>query len=128
MIADDEAVRRLNHDYRGLDETTDVLAFAFDHPGHYEGDGVSPSLMGQEPFVAPPEYAGFIGEVIVSYPQCLRQAVALGHTTLDELALLITHGVLHLLGYDHATPQEEGDMKAREMKALAALGLAEVQP
>lgn len=124
VIADDETVRRLNHDYRSLDETTDVLAFAFDHPGHYEGEGTPPSHTSQQPFITPPEDAGFAGEVIVSYPQCLRQAATTGDVAHDELALLITHGVLHLLGYDHATPQEERVMRARERTTLTALGVA----
>ena len=122
VIADDETVRRLNHDYRGLDETTDVLAFAVGHPGHSEGEGTSPSPTSQEAFITSPEEACYTGEVIVSYPQCLRQAAAQGHASRDELTLLITHGVLHLLGYDHATPQEEEAMKAMERRALGAAG------
>ena len=127
VVADDETLRSLNRDYRGLDETTDVLAFAFDHPGHYEGEGTPPSPVSHDPFVTAPEDARFTGEVVVSYPQCLRQAAAQGHAPHDELALLITHGVLHLLGYDHATPQQERDMKARERTALAALGITGIQ-
>lgn len=127
VIVDDETVQRLNHAYRGLDETTDVLAFAFDHPGHYEGEGTPPPVTGKEQFITPPEGEGFIGEVIVSYPQCVRQAAAQGHASLEELALLITHGVLHLLGYDHGTPAEEVAMKARERQALANLGIAGVR-
>ena len=128
VIADDETVRRLNHDYRGLDETTDVLAFAFDHPGEYQGDDAPPLPASQEPFITAPEDDGFAGEVIVSYPQCLRQATAQGHSPHDELALLITHGVLHLLGHDHATPEEEQAMKSIEQKTLATLGMAEARP
>ena len=127
-IADDETVRRLNHDYRGLDETTDVLAFAFDHPGEYQGEDVPSLPASQEPFITAPEGDGFAGEVIVSYPQCLRQATAQGHSPSDELALLITHGVLHLLGHDHATLQEKRAMKSIEQQALAALGIPKVNP
>ncbi len=124
-IADDETVRSLNRHYRGLDEATDVLAFAFDHPGEYEGDGPAP-VVEDVPFVSAPEAPtsrGFAGEVVVSYPQCQRQAQAAGHSAQDELALLITHGVLHLLGYDHAEPQEEQSMQAVEQRILTQLGI-----
>lgn len=127
-IADDDTVRRLNRDYRGLDEVTDVLAFAFGHPGHYEGDGPPPANASREPFVTAPDEAGFIGEVVVCYPQCLRQAAEQGHDPLDELALLITHGVLHLMGYDHATADDEAAMIAVERESLATLGIAGARP
>ncbi|MDO8750985.1 MAG: rRNA maturation RNase YbeY [Dehalococcoidia bacterium] len=126
VIADDATILRLNRDYRGLNETTDVLAFASDHAGEYEGDGTPPPSESNEQFITAPEEEGFAGEVIVSYPQCLRQAAEHGHSASQELALLITHGVLHLLGYDHATPEEEQAMNARTQTALATLGLAEV--
>lgn len=123
VIADDEAVRDLNREYRGLDENTDVLAFAFNHPGQYEGDDPPPQQTASEPFIATPEDSGYFGEVLVSYPQCIRQAMPTPGSTLSELALLITHGVLHLLGYDHMTDAQERDMQAIEDRALAILGL-----
>ncbi|MCL0044047.1 rRNA maturation RNase YbeY [Dehalococcoidia bacterium] len=122
VIADDETIHRLNYYYRGLDEVTDVLAFAFDHPGQYEGEGYQTNPTMTEPFITPKEDADDIGEIIISYPQCLRQAQAQRHDSSHELSLLITHGVLHLLGYDHVIPQDELVMKCREMKTLAALG------
>jgi probable rRNA maturation factor len=125
VISDDETVHTLNRDYRGLDEPTDVLAFASDHAGEYEGEGEPPLPESTERFITPPEDEGFAGEVIVSYPQCLRQAEEHGHSANQELALLITHGVLHLLGYDHATPEEEQAMNAGTQTALVALGLTE---
>lgn len=128
VIADDDTVKGLNRDYRGLDEATDVLAFSSDYPGEYQGEGEPPSQGDDEPFVTPPEDDGFAGEVIVSYPQCLRQAAEHGHSAAQEMALLITHGVLHLLGYDHGTPQDEGVMKPLEVKILAKLGFAGPHP
>lgn len=123
VIADAPTILRLNRDYRGLDEPTDVLAFASDHAGEYEGEGTPPFSGKPDPFVTAPQEEGFAGEVIVSYPQCLRQAVQQGHSTCQELARLITHGVLHLLGYDHATPEEEQAMNARTRQTLATLGV-----
>ena len=119
--------KKLNRDYRGLDETTDVLAFSSQHWGHYEGEDEPKSFQDGAPFVTPEGHGDFVGEVIISYPQCRRQADARGRNVEDELALLITHGVLHLLGYDHLEPEDERQMQALEEKVLARVGLAEAK-
>ena len=121
-LADDITVRRLNRDYRGLDETTDVLAFAFHYPGHYQGDGDPPVTSHDEPTMPVPDQQRYLGEVIISYPQCVRQANAQGHDVARELAHLLAHGILHLLGYDHLSPEEERVMQEREATALAGSG------
>ena len=75
VIADDETVRSLNAEYRGLDETTDVLSFAFDNQGEYYGEGDAPTeWSADDGFVLPPGESAGLGEVIVSYPQAVRQA------------------------------------------------------
>ncbi len=125
VVADDVTVQELNRDYRGLDETTDVLAFSSQHWGHYEGEDEPKSFQDGAPFVTPEGHGDFVGEVIISYPQCRRQADARGRSVEDELALLITHGVLHLLGYDHLEPEDERQMQALEEKVLARVGMAE---
>ena len=122
-LADDETVQRLNRDYRGLDETTDVLAFAFHYPGHYQGEGDPPPTPEDDHFMTTPQGKDFLGEVVISYPQCVRQAQSEGCEINEELALLVTHGVLHILGYDHLTPDEERVMRECETAALAAVGL-----
>ncbi len=127
VIADDETVQGLNRDYRGLDETTDVLAFSSEHSGHYEGDGAPPDAESHDPFITP-EDDGFVGEVVVSYPQCVRQAEAQGRSPRDELALLIVHGVLHLLGYDHLEPGDEKEMQDLEKMCLADVGIQGMRP
>lgn len=127
VIADDAQVRRLNRRYRGVDHTTDVLAFSFAHQGHYEGEGRPPEVE-EVPFPRPDPHLLPLGEVVVSYPQAERQAREAGHTVEEELALLLVHGTLHLLGYDHATEAEEQRMKAREREALQALGRARTGP
>ncbi|MDO8688423.1 MAG: rRNA maturation RNase YbeY [Dehalococcoidia bacterium] len=98
-VTGDETVQELNHLYRGLDCTTDVLSFA---------------LTEGEDFVAPPDGILHLGEVIVSYPQAERQALEMGKGTAQEVALLLVHGILHLLGYDHAEQEDEKTMRARE--------------
>ncbi|MCZ6891731.1 MAG: rRNA maturation RNase YbeY [Chloroflexi bacterium] len=127
VIADDETVQGLNRDYRGLDETTDVLAFSSQHSGHYEGDGPPPDVESHGPFITP-EDDGFVGEVVISHPQCLKQAKAQGRSPRDELALLIVHGVLHLLGYDHLEPYDEREMQALEKTCLADVGIQGLRP
>ena len=108
VIADDETLRTLNLRYRGLDEVTDVLAFSNradaeesqDHPRNiqhfYTGEDGHETL----------------GEIIVSYPQIRRQSEEHANRPKDELALLIVHGFLHLLGYDHDSPARKKTMWA----------------
>ncbi len=122
VIADDDTIRRLNRDYRGLDEVTDVLAFSSDHQGQWEGEGDSPAAgNGDVPFILPQRGPRDLGEVVISHPQAVRQAGA-GPTDLDrELALLVVHGVLHLLGFDHVEAPEASKMKAKEREVLSAI-------
>ena len=120
VIADDETVRDLNHRHRGLNESTDVLAFSFSHQGEYYGDGQPSSAWSEDAeFVMPPGDGAGLGEVIISYPQAARQARESGRTTTRELAALVAHGVLHLVGYDHMVPEEEAAMRAKEAQVLA---------
>lgn len=107
VFTDSETVRRLNRDYRQVDAPTDVLAFYMLPP-----DGT------KDPFVLPPDGITRLGEVIVSCPQAVRQARDEGHPVERELALLIIHGILHLLGYDHEEPAEEMEMRQREKELL----------
>ena len=120
MIADDATVRDLNNTYRGLDENTDVLSFSSKHQGEYYGDedtrGSSPPT---EDFILPPGEQAGMSEVIISYPQAERQATDAGHTIDREIALLVTHGILHLAGYDHVEPEDEENMKRQEAVVLA---------
>ena len=98
-VTDDETVRSLNREYAGEDDVTDVLSFS-----QREG----------EEFVSPPEGAPQLGEVVIAYPQAARQAGERGHTGAEEVTRLLVHGVLHLLGYDHAEPEEARRMRERE--------------
>ena len=118
VVADDETVRGLNSEYRGLDQTTDVLAFSFDHEGEYMGNDSPPIPSGDFDFILPPREEAWLGEVLVSYPQAVRQAGQSGRDTDHELTALLVHGVLHLLGYDHVDPAEETTMKALESLVL----------
>ena len=131
-VTSDETVRGLNRDYRGLDEVTDVLSFSASHSGHWEGEAASPQLQCLEEtgpeipdFMYPPDEASPLGEVIVAYPQAQRQAAQRGTSLDEELALLIVHGVLHLVGHDHVEPEEQAEMQAKERAALNAMAMAD---
>lgn len=102
-IAGEREVRRLNRDFLGEDHATDVLSF--------------PSGTAAED--------GYLGDLALSWPAVRDQAAAYGHDPAVEATLLLVHGLLHLLGWDHATPEEEAEMTAR---TLAGLALANVHP
>ncbi len=109
VITDQEHIHELNRTYLGEDRPTDVLSFP-----------MLPSSGDESTFVSPPDGLKHLGEIIISLPQAAAQAVEHGQSLRWEVALLVTHGVLHLLGYDHANPEEERQMKERE-KAILAL-------
>lgn len=124
VIADDDTLRALNHKYRGIDKTTDVLSFAFDNQGEYYGEADAASDWTPDTdaaFILPPHESTGLGEVIVSYPQAQRQAQAAARSIERELAHLIAHGVLHLIGHDHMQPDEETLMNAKEVSILEGL-------
>jgi len=114
VITSQEKVRELNRDYRGKDAPTDVLAF-YMTSGAVETGADSPS------FIVPPDGVLHLGEVIVSYPQAVTQAQEHRHSIRKELAILIVHGVLHLLGYDHEKPGQKREMRAREKEILSRI-------
>jgi probable rRNA maturation factor len=110
VLAGEAAVRDLNRLYRGKDEPTDVLSFA---------------AMEGEAFQASPDEAPTLGEIVICLPVAESQALAAGRTVAGEVSHLLTHGLLHLLGYDHEEDDAESQrMKAREDELLAALGYA----
>jgi probable rRNA maturation factor len=114
VITNEETVHQLNRDYRKLDEPTDVLSFYM----------LPESLSGEEetnPFIQPPDGVMHLGEVIISYPQAVTQADEHSHSVKREIAILVIHGVLHLLGYDHEKPDDELKMRARETDILKAV-------
>ena len=106
FITGDETVHKLNRVYRGIDRTTDVLAFAFQD---------------NDDFPALPDGAVQLGEIIISCPQASRQSEEQEYSLAREMAVLTIHGVLHLLGYDHESDEEEQSMKTREAEILAKL-------
>ena len=108
VIASQERVQELNKSYLGRDEPTDVLAFSMLPAG---GD--------LPPFVPPPDGVLHLGEVVISFPQAVIQAEERGHSVKREVAILIIHGVLHLLGYEDEKPELKLQMVAREEEILS---------
>jgi len=109
VITSQERVQQLNRNYREKDEPTDVLAFS------------TREEIGADfpPFVQPPDGVLHLGEVIISYPHAVIQAEEHQHSIKREIAILIIHGVLHLLGFEHDKPELEHQMRAREGKILS---------
>ena len=102
LLTDDERIHQLNKVYRGKDRPTDVLAFAM-----------------QEGELA--ELAGAVlGDVIVSVPTARKQADERGVAVADEVTMLLAHGLLHLLGWDHETPAEDRRMRAETERLCRA--------
>ncbi len=99
-LTSDERLREYNSRYRGLDEPTDVLAFA------------AREQPTDRRFQPPPGTEDWLGDIVISVPLARRQAREAGHPVDDEVRLLAVHGFLHLLGYDHAEPAEEAAMTA----------------
>lgn len=114
VVTSDEAVQQLNRDYRGVDAPTDVLSFAAQ-----EGQEEASLTM-------PPELAAeldrYLGDVVIAYPYTAQQAAHFDSTPAAELRLMVVHGILHLLGNDHDTPEAEAEMWARQDAVLAQLG------
>lgn len=112
IITDDEAVHVLNRDYRGVDAPTDVLSFVA-----HEGD--EETLLPPE---AAAELADYLGDILIAYPYSMAQAQHYGADSAAELRLLVVHGTLHLLGYDHDSPEAETAMWAVQEDVLAQFG------
>lgn len=113
VITDAKRIRKLNKRYRGRDEATDVLSFALREE--------NPSLEASPPFITPPDGVLHLGEVILSYPQAVVQAQEHHHPLERELALLVIHGVLHLLGHEDEEPEAEAEMRAEEERILGEM-------
>ena len=99
LLVDIEYMAELNHRWMGGEGPTDVLAFPMDEGSVDHGPGEAGS---GEP--------ALLGDIVLAPEVAAKQAVAAGHTAADELHLLTVHGALHLLGYDHAEPEEEREM------------------
>ena len=108
VLVDNQYIQELNSQYRGLDQPTDVLSFA----------------MAEEPAegadVVPEDAPELLGDIFISMERAVEQAKEYNHSLIREVNYLAIHGLLHLLGYDHQTPEDTTEMRAEEEKILAA--------
>jgi probable rRNA maturation factor len=114
VVTGDEEVQALNLQYLGEDHPTDVLSF----PSAEQATEPGRPVFVTAPDAAP-EAAAYLGDILIALPFVRRQAADLGRELRAELRLLAVHGTLHLLGYDHAEPEEEAIMWARQDAILA---------
>jgi probable rRNA maturation factor len=109
LLVDADYMSELNHRWMGAEGPTDVLAFPMDEHTMDHGPG---ETSGGEP--------ALLGDIVLCPEVAAKQAATVGHSTADELHLLTVHGVLHLLGYDHAEPEEEREMFALQDRVLSS--------
>lgn len=112
-FVDDAAIHELNREHRGVDTPTDVLSFS-----QLEAGAGEPVFAG-----AGADGPTLLGDVVVSLERAALQAEEYCHSLSREVGFLVVHGLLHLLGYDHQTPEEEAQMAAVTESVLGELGL-----
>lgn len=123
-IVGDGRIRKLNKLYRGKNRVTDVLAFENKSVLPYLAKAFPRFKKGQNlEFIEPPDNIKRIGEVIICYPRAKKQARRLGHSLKKELTVLLIHGILHLLGYEH----EQGEETALKMQEMEKKILAQIE-
>jgi probable rRNA maturation factor len=147
-FVDDETIRQLNKDYRGIDKATDVLSFAMTEstedelPIYYDDENLEDVELEQlqemselglldggeetlEEFEEEPEnlLAEPLGDIVISIPKALAQAEEYGHSAEREIGFLFVHGFLHLIGYDHMTEEDEKIMFGKQEEILAKAGI-----
>ena len=108
ILTDDARLHELNLNYLGVDAPTDVLSFPASETDPETG-------------------AHYIGDILISIPRAQAQADAAGHSLESEVQLLVVHGVLHLIGYDHAQAKEKARMWKAQAEILERLGLGQIQ-
>jgi probable rRNA maturation factor len=113
-VTDTQTVQQLNAQYLNIDAPTDVLSFQ--------------NLPDPDFPVVDPEEANYLGDVIIAYPVARSQAETRGHSPIAEMTLLAVHGTLHLLEFDHDTPENKVAMWSAQEQIMAELGLSHVQP
>ena len=108
VLTDDARLKELNRDYLGIDAPTDVLSFPASETDPETG-------------------ARYIGDILISIPRAKSQATTAGHPLEAEVQLLVVHGVLHLLGHNHADAEEKARMWKAQAEILERLGLGDIQ-
>ena len=110
VITGEKRIRLLNKKFRGIDRVTDVLSF-----GNEEAEN------GSAKFISSPDKIIYLGEIFICYPQARKQAIQKKHSIKKEVTILLIHGILHLIGYDHKGNYENSEMKDIEKMVLETL-------
>ena len=120
-FTDDEGIREINKEFRDMDKATDVLSFPaidFEVPADFTG------IEGDEPDYFDPDTGELIlGDIMISLERAHLQAEEYGHSFRREIAFLITHSLLHLLGYDHMDDEERAVMEEKQENVLGLLNI-----
>ncbi len=106
IITNNEEIRKINREYRNIDKYTDVISFALEDEMDIKYDNFR-----------------LLGDIYISIDRAYQQAMEYGHSRERELCFLITHGILHLLGYDHMEPEQEKEMFALQEELLEGYNL-----
>jgi probable rRNA maturation factor len=104
VFCDNPYIQQMNREYRAIDHPTDVLSFPSDE-------------------LDPESNCRYFGDILISYPQAVSQAEEAGNSIQSEISMLVIHGVLHLRGYDHSTPDEKKEMWDLQTSILTTLGI-----
>ena len=120
-VVDDEEIRRINREQRSKDASTDVLSFPTVNYPKGKTAGQCESLLREE--YDPDTDACALGDIVISMDHVRAQAEEYGHSERRECGYLLTHGLFHLMGYDHMTDEDKPVMRAMEEKSLASIGL-----
>ncbi len=125
VLTDNENIKEVNREYRGIDDPTDVLSFpmiSYIIPAGF--DDIKQELESSpEDYFNPDTGELMLGDIMVSVEKVMEQAEKYGHSTERELAFLIAHSMLHLFGYDHMEPQEAEIMEKKQRQILDTLGI-----
>jgi len=132
LITTDETIRSLNNQYRSQDKPTDVLSFPLLEKPIASAPAdqlwMPPDLLSgeeiqtQKALVTPPDRTMHLGDIVISWPTVIHQATEVGHNPAYELLFLLSHGVLHLIGYDDQTEAGYQSMIGLQQAVMEALG------
>lgn len=107
VLVDDERIHEINREYRHIDRSTDVISFAMEDNDQFYVEGMPRTL----------------GDIFISVDHAKKQAEEYSHSLRREMCFLFTHGILHLLGYDHMTDEQEKEMFGLQDQILGALSI-----
>lgn len=109
-LVDNDAIREINNEHRGIDKATDVLSFPLGDEDSFDTDPETGAIL--------------LGDIVISLERAMEQAKEYGHSYRREVAFLITHSLFHLLGYDHVDSEEDEKlMFGKQDKVLEKLGI-----